>query len=199
MTTSLTRTNKVYACMTRASHVILSVLFFFSVRGPLLDGDGVVDHVEAHGSAGGDGIHSAVGADGRPVPACWAQATSGVPAREHLFNGSICRGAAGVTRHGSRQGSKATSHATSLCTLHASPSFIFVPLLLSFFPVFASARRRKMTPRVRASGLLSAPRGLKLLPRRTGSLTVYIHFSSCLTSVGLCEEVRVPSRSALQR
>jgi len=68
-----------------------------------VNGDGVVDHIEAHGSAGGDGGgHAAVGADGHAVPACWAQATSGVPAREHLFNGSICRGASGVTRHGSR-------------------------------------------------------------------------------------------------
>lgn len=66
-----------------------------------MNGDGVVDHIEAHGG-GGDGEHAAVGADGRPVPACWASATSGVPAREHLFNGSICRGSAGVTRHGGR-------------------------------------------------------------------------------------------------
>ena len=67
-----------------------------------INGDGVVDHVQAHGGGGSDpGGHPVVGADGKPAPSCWAQATSGVPVREHLFGGSVCRGSAGVVRHGS--------------------------------------------------------------------------------------------------
>ena len=67
-----------------------------------INGDGVVDHVQAHGSGGVDaGGHPVTGADGKPAPDCWAQATSGVPVREHLFGGSVCRGSAGVVRHGS--------------------------------------------------------------------------------------------------
>ncbi len=69
-----------------------------------VNGDGVVDHVEVFGGGGGGAgrSHAAVGADGRAVPSCWARVTSGVPAREALFDGTACRGHAGVTRHGDR-------------------------------------------------------------------------------------------------
>eukprot|EP00898_Chlorokybus_atmophyticus_P005991 jgi/Chlat1/6393/Chrsp44S05841 len=53
-----------------------------------INGDGVLDHVQAvdsHGSSDGQESHH------RLLRRCWAVATSGVPVREQLFNGSICR------------------------------------------------------------------------------------------------------------
>ena len=64
-----------------------------------VDGDGVMDATTVRG--GGDG-RSAIGADGDAHPACWARVTSGVPARETVFEGSVCRGAGGATRHGAK-------------------------------------------------------------------------------------------------
>ena len=64
-----------------------------------VDGDGVMDATTVRG--GGDG-RSAIGADGDTHPACWARVTSGVPARETVFEGSVCRGAGGATRHGAK-------------------------------------------------------------------------------------------------
>ncbi|KAL2632806.1 hypothetical protein R1flu_004285 [Riccia fluitans] len=54
-----------------------------------INGDGVLDHVQAFGASGAErmvptGMIEAV----KP---CWAVATSGVPVREVIFNGSICR------------------------------------------------------------------------------------------------------------
>eukprot|EP00271_Cylindrocystis_brebissonii_P005161 TRINITY_DN17107_c0_g1_i1.p1 TRINITY_DN17107_c0_g1~~TRINITY_DN17107_c0_g1_i1.p1 ORF type:complete len:716 (+),score=145.26 TRINITY_DN17107_c0_g1_i1:201-2348(+) len=54
-----------------------------------INGDGVLDHVQASGARGGEQM-VATGMD-VPMQACWAVATSGVPVREQLFNGSICR------------------------------------------------------------------------------------------------------------
>eukprot|EP00241_Pyramimonas_parkeae_P004151 CAMPEP_0114256276 /NCGR_PEP_ID=MMETSP0058-20121206/18057_1 /TAXON_ID=36894 /ORGANISM="Pyramimonas parkeae, CCMP726" /LENGTH=677 /DNA_ID=CAMNT_0001370813 /DNA_START=38 /DNA_END=2071 /DNA_ORIENTATION=- len=55
-----------------------------------INGDGVVDHVQAHGwhPHGSDTA-------GASVPRCWATATTGIPVKEQLFNGSICRSGAG--------------------------------------------------------------------------------------------------------
>jgi hypothetical protein len=58
-----------------------------------INGDGVVDHIQAHGwhphansdPQGGGREHQ------HSVPRCWATATTGLPVREQLFNGSICR------------------------------------------------------------------------------------------------------------
>ena len=78
-----------------------------------VNGDGVVDHVEVFGGGGGGAgrSHAAVGADGRAVPSNNAS-LAGTPlvtraqhdgtAREALFDGTACRGHAGVTRHGDR-------------------------------------------------------------------------------------------------
>eukprot|EP00803_Ostreobium_quekettii_P002515 evm.model.scf_113.4 EVM.evm.TU.scf_113.4 scf_113:72029-79810(+) len=58
-----------------------------------LNGDGVLDHIQATGSHGpeeqGDAGH-------RHVSHCWAVATSGIPPQQPLFNGSICPGKAGA-------------------------------------------------------------------------------------------------------
>lgn len=54
-----------------------------------INGDGVLDHVQASGAHGGEQM-VATGLS-EPLKACWAIATSGVPVREQLFNGSICR------------------------------------------------------------------------------------------------------------
>eukprot|EP00238_Polyblepharides_amylifera_P006621 CAMPEP_0196591354 /NCGR_PEP_ID=MMETSP1081-20130531/69302_1 /TAXON_ID=36882 /ORGANISM="Pyramimonas amylifera, Strain CCMP720" /LENGTH=702 /DNA_ID=CAMNT_0041914685 /DNA_START=132 /DNA_END=2240 /DNA_ORIENTATION=+ len=53
-----------------------------------INGDGVLDHVQAHGW---HPHNSDTG--GERIPRCWATATSGVPVKEQLFNGSICRSA----------------------------------------------------------------------------------------------------------
>ena len=54
-----------------------------------IDGDGVMDHVEAHG-------RGSVGSD---LPACWATVTSGVPSEERALSASICRGGSGLSGH----------------------------------------------------------------------------------------------------
>ncbi|KAG6549554.1 hypothetical protein Mapa_008935 [Marchantia paleacea] len=54
-----------------------------------INGDGVLDHVQAFG---GNGARRDMPTGMmEPVKPCWAVATSGVPVREYLFNGSICR------------------------------------------------------------------------------------------------------------
>lgn len=54
-----------------------------------INGDGVLDHVQASGAHGGERMVP-VGLE-RPLEPCWAVATSGVPVKEQLFNGSICK------------------------------------------------------------------------------------------------------------
>ncbi|KAH9315438.1 hypothetical protein KI387_024065, partial [Taxus chinensis] len=54
-----------------------------------INGDGVLDHVQA---VGGGGAEQTVATGTMEVlRPCWAVATSGVPVREQLFNASICR------------------------------------------------------------------------------------------------------------
>nr|GMD56479.1 uncharacterized protein LOC109172727 [Ipomoea batatas] len=54
-----------------------------------INGDGVLDHVQA---VGGNGIEQTVVSGSMEVlRPCWAVATSGVPVREQLFNATICR------------------------------------------------------------------------------------------------------------
>lgn len=54
-----------------------------------VNGDGVLDHVQA---VGGGGVEQSVATGTMEVlRPCWAVATSGVPVREQLFNASICR------------------------------------------------------------------------------------------------------------
>ena len=64
-----------------------------------VDGDGVMDATTVRG--GGDG-RSAIGADGDTHPACWARASRAASPRETVFEGSVCRGAGGATRHGAK-------------------------------------------------------------------------------------------------
>ncbi|KAJ7513865.1 hypothetical protein O6H91_23G017300 [Diphasiastrum complanatum] len=54
-----------------------------------INGDGVLDHVQAAGSHGAESFV----ANGmlEAMKPCWAVATSGVPVKEQLFNGSVCR------------------------------------------------------------------------------------------------------------
>ncbi|CAM6104584.1 unnamed protein product [Calypogeia fissa] len=54
-----------------------------------INGDGVLDHVQAVGGSGSERVVATGMQD--PVRPCWAIATSGVPVRSSLFNGSICR------------------------------------------------------------------------------------------------------------
>ncbi|CAM9930767.1 unnamed protein product, partial [Scytosiphon promiscuus] len=74
-----------------------------------LNGDGVVDHVQAVGTRGDQGwghLHSGVAMghlsdqaspsqaqQASRLPPCYALAVSGLPAREQLFNGSLCHDA----------------------------------------------------------------------------------------------------------
>jgi len=59
-----------------------------------LDGDGVVDHVEAHGR------NSRAAED---IPHCWATVTSGVPEEGRTLSASICRGGSGLAGHRAAQ------------------------------------------------------------------------------------------------
>ena len=59
-----------------------------------LDGDGVVDHVEAHGR----NLRSA-----EDIPHCWATVTSGVPDEGRTLSASICRGGSGLAGHRAAQ------------------------------------------------------------------------------------------------
>ncbi|KAI9081271.1 hypothetical protein K1719_036771 [Acacia pycnantha] len=52
-----------------------------------INGDGVLDHVQA---VGGTGAEQLVSGSKEVLGPCWAVATSGVPVREQLFNVSIC-------------------------------------------------------------------------------------------------------------
>ncbi|XP_024542548.1 uncharacterized protein LOC9648148 [Selaginella moellendorffii] len=52
-----------------------------------INGDGVLDHVQA---VGGSGTHVAPGTM-EAIKPCWAVASSGTLVRQQLFNGSICR------------------------------------------------------------------------------------------------------------
>lgn len=72
-----------------------------------LDGDGVLDHVQATGA-----LHGALGANAeakRAVPehhtsrSCWAYAATGALREHALFDGSICKLGGGLDRVGSRQ------------------------------------------------------------------------------------------------
>ncbi|CAN0000500.1 unnamed protein product [Ascophyllum nodosum] len=83
-----------------------------------LNGDGVVDHVQAVGTRGMEGwghLHSGLAMGhlsaqasppddrkGRRLPPCYALAVSGLPPREQLFNGSICHDGGAVFEMGER-------------------------------------------------------------------------------------------------
>eukprot|EP00897_Mesotaenium_endlicherianum_P001124 jgi/Mesen1/11011/ME000098S10407 len=54
-----------------------------------INGDGVLDHVQVSGAHTGESTMAA-GAES-PMKPCWAVATSGVPVKEQLFNGSVCK------------------------------------------------------------------------------------------------------------
>ncbi|KAF5454513.1 hypothetical protein F2P56_024171 [Juglans regia] len=54
-----------------------------------INGDGVLDHVQAVGGNGAE--QTVVSGSMEVLRPCWAVATSGVPAREQLFNASICQ------------------------------------------------------------------------------------------------------------
>lgn len=54
-----------------------------------INGDGVLDHVQAVGGNGAE--QTIVSGSMEVLRPCWAVATSGVPVREQLFNASICR------------------------------------------------------------------------------------------------------------
>lgn len=45
--------------------------------------------MQAAGGKGSSELHSSTGH--KHIPGCWAIARSGIPAREPLFNGTICR------------------------------------------------------------------------------------------------------------
>lgn len=53
-----------------------------------INGDGVLDHVQAVGGNGAE--RTVVSGSMEVLRPCWAVATSGVPVREQLFNASIC-------------------------------------------------------------------------------------------------------------
>ncbi|CAK9320713.1 unnamed protein product [Citrullus colocynthis] len=53
-----------------------------------INGDGVLDHVQAVGGNGAE--RTVVSGSMEVIQPCWAVATSGVPVREQLFNASIC-------------------------------------------------------------------------------------------------------------
>ncbi|KAK1588636.1 hypothetical protein Q3G72_025282 [Acer saccharum] len=53
-----------------------------------INGDGVLDHVQAVGGNGAE--QTVVSGSMEVLRPCWAVATSGVPVREQLFNASIC-------------------------------------------------------------------------------------------------------------
>ncbi|KAH7566330.1 hypothetical protein JRO89_XS08G0139100 [Xanthoceras sorbifolium] len=54
-----------------------------------INGDGVLDHVQAVGGNGAE--QTVVSGSMEVLRPCWAVATSGVPVREQLFNASICQ------------------------------------------------------------------------------------------------------------
>ena len=80
-----------------------------------IDGDGVIDHAFARGGGGSSGAHASLAFDREEetfgasasalfgsAPPCWGFVSSGVPPRHAAFDGSVCRGALGATRHGKR-------------------------------------------------------------------------------------------------
>ena len=78
-----------------------------------VNGDGVLEHVSARGGGGArltaagesfldeKGVHEKEKHGDR---ACWARVSAGTPPRGAVFEGSICRGSMGVTRHARRDG-----------------------------------------------------------------------------------------------
>lgn len=73
-----------------------------------VNGDGVLEHVSARGGGGarltaaGESLYAEKGGEARRRSgdrACWARVSAGTPPRGVVFEGSICRGSMGVTRH----------------------------------------------------------------------------------------------------
>ncbi|CAM9885048.1 unnamed protein product [Ectocarpus sp. 6 AP-2014] len=109
-----------------------------------LNGDGVVDHVQAVGTRGGQGwghLHEGVAmghlseepTPSQPQPArrflppCYALAVSGLPPREQLFNASLCHDAGAlfeVQERLSKPNSRASSRSLDLEVGAASPAII---------------------------------------------------------------------------
>ena len=77
-----------------------------------VNGDGVLEHVSARGGGGagaGGGVdfldeHESGQKTKHHDRACWARVSAGTPPRGVVFEGSICRGSMGVTRHKRRDG-----------------------------------------------------------------------------------------------
>eukprot|EP00752_Nemacystus_decipiens_P004113 g3763.t1 len=94
-----------------------------------LNGDGVVDHVQAVGARGGQGwghLHSGVAMghlsdrgssppaqEAQQLPPCYALAVSGLPPREQLFNGSLCHNAGALYDFQERLSKPASSRSAS--------------------------------------------------------------------------------------
>ncbi|CBN74487.1 aldehyde dehydrogenase, putative [Ectocarpus siliculosus] len=107
-----------------------------------LNGDGVVDHVQAVGTRGGQGwghLHEGVAMGHlseeptpsqparRFLPPCYALAVSGLPPREQLFNASLCHDAGAlfeVQERLSKPNSRSSSRSLDLEVGAASPAII---------------------------------------------------------------------------
>ena len=86
-----------------------------------VNGDGVLEHVSARGGGGarltaaGESFLDEKGEKNEKEKhgdrACWARVSAGTPPRGVVFEGSICRGSMGVSRHARRDGSVADANA----------------------------------------------------------------------------------------
>ena len=86
-----------------------------------VNGDGVLEHVSARGGGGarltaaGESFLDEEGEKNEKEKhgdrACWARVSAGTPPRGVVFEGSICRGSMGVSRHARRDGSVADANA----------------------------------------------------------------------------------------
>ncbi|XP_057867329.1 uncharacterized protein LOC131074672 isoform X2 [Cryptomeria japonica] len=88
-----------------------------------INGDGVLDHVQA---VGGGGAEQTVSTGTMEIlRPCWAVATSGVPVREQLFNASICRYSPFGVFHQGDFSSQSFGH-----TANAAPIEVATPILI---------------------------------------------------------------------
>ena len=93
-----------------------------------VNGDGVLEHVSARGGGGarlaaaGEIPYAEKGGEATSRDrACWARVTAGVPPRGVVFEGSICRGSMGVTRHARRDDADAGGFVSGRAVDVASP------------------------------------------------------------------------------
>nr|ATG70691.1 FG-GAP repeat-containing protein [Hesperocyparis arizonica]ATG70692.1 FG-GAP repeat-containing protein [Hesperocyparis bakeri] len=89
-----------------------------------INGDGVLDHVQAVGGGGAEQIVSTGTME--ILRPCWAVASSGVPVREQLFNASICRYSPFGVFHQGDFSSQTFGHNT----VNAAPIEVATPILI---------------------------------------------------------------------